>query len=118
MFAFMTNSMNSVMMFRSTFRLILAGGVAAVFVAGMPARAAEPSHCFTGEEQRRAIAKGDAVPLAVVIRALHRAPRDVVRARLCQEPERLVYMLTLLGRDGKVKRTMVDAATGAVVSER
>jgi hypothetical protein len=80
--------------------------------------AAEPAHCFTSEEQRAAIANGKAVPLAAVIRALHRAPREVVKARLCQEPDRLIYMLTLLGRDGKVKRTTVDAANGAVVGER
>jgi uncharacterized membrane protein YkoI len=80
--------------------------------------AAESVHCLTGDEQRAAIANGKAVPLATVIHALHRAPKDVIKAQLCQEPERLIYMLTLLGRDGKVKRAIVDATNGAVVGER
>jgi hypothetical protein len=80
--------------------------------------AAESLHCLTGDEQRAAIANGKAVPLATVIHTLHRAPKDVIKAQLCQEPERLIYMLTLLGRDGKVKRAIVDATNGAVVGER
>jgi uncharacterized membrane protein YkoI len=80
--------------------------------------AAEPRHCLTGDEQRAAIASGKSVPLATVIHSLHRAPKDVIKAQLCQEPERLVYLLTLLGRDGKVKRAVVDAVNGAVVGER
>jgi uncharacterized membrane protein YkoI len=75
-------------------------------------------HCLTGDEQRAAIAASKAVPLATAIHALHRAPKDVIKAQLCQEPERLIYMLTLLGRDGKVKRATVDATNGAVVGER
>ncbi len=80
--------------------------------------AAETAHCLTGDEQRAAIASGKAMPLGSVIHALHRAPREVVKARLCQEPDRLIYLLTLLGRDGKVKLATVDAANGAVVGER
>jgi hypothetical protein len=80
--------------------------------------AAESAHCLNGDEQRAATASGKAVPLASAIHALHRAPREVVKARLCQEPDRLIYVLTLLGRDGKVKHVTVDAANGAVVSER
>jgi hypothetical protein len=80
--------------------------------------AAESVHCLTGDEQRAAIANGKAVPLATVIHSLHRAPKDVIKAQLCQEPERLIYMLTLLGRDGKVRRAVVDATNGAVVGER
>jgi uncharacterized membrane protein YkoI len=79
--------------------------------------AAEP-HCLTGEEQRAAIATGKSMPLATVIHNLHRPAKDVIKAQLCEEPERLIYMLTLLGRDGKVKRATVDATNGAVVGER
>jgi uncharacterized membrane protein YkoI len=95
--------------------LLLAAPTMAVPSRGL---AAESAHCLTGDEQRAAIANGKAVPLATVIHALHRAPRDVIKAQLCQEPERLIYMLTLLGRDGKVKRAVVDATNGAVVGER
>ena len=92
----------------------------AVSIAAAPTRglAAEPAHCLSGEEQRAAIVNGKTVPIATVIHSLHRAPKDVIKAQLCQEPDRLIYKLTLLGRDGKVKRETVDATSGAVVGER
>jgi uncharacterized membrane protein YkoI len=92
----------------------------AVSILAMPisALAAEQLHCLTGEEQRTSIANGKTVPLATVIHSLHRAPKDVIKAQLCQEPDRLIYKLTLLGRDGKVKRAIVDATNGAVVGDR
>jgi hypothetical protein len=93
----------------------LAGALAVVPSAGF---AAEPSHCLNGDEQRAATAGGKTVPLASVIHALHRPAKDVIKAQLCQDPDRLIYLLTLLGRDGKVKRTIVDATSGAVVGER
>jgi uncharacterized membrane protein YkoI len=58
------------------------------------------------------------MPLATVIHTLRRAPKDVIKAQLCQEGDRLIYQLTLLARDGKVKRAVVDASNGAVVGER
>jgi hypothetical protein len=79
---------------------------------------AAEAHCLNPDEQRAAIALGKAVPLGSVLHSLHRAPREVVKARLCQEPDRLIYQLTLLGRDGKVKVATVDATSGAVVGER
>jgi len=102
----------------------LAWGVVAGVVLMMPiviptsGFAAETAHCLSAQEERAAIASGKAVPFASVIRTLHRAPKDVIGARLCQEGDRLIYMLTLLGRDGKVRRASVDAASGAVVGER
>jgi uncharacterized membrane protein YkoI len=92
---------------------------AVVATTALPrAHAAEARHCLSGEEQRTAIASGRTVPLATAIHALHRLPKEVIKAQLCQEPERLVYVLTLLARDGKVKREIVDATNGAVVGER
>jgi uncharacterized membrane protein YkoI len=101
-------------------RAALVPSIVAVLLAAAPraTMAAETVHCLTGDEQRTAIANNKAVPLATAIHALHRAPKDVIKAQLCQEPERLIYMLTLLGRDGKVKRATVDATNGAVVGER
>ncbi len=42
-------------------------------------------------------------------------PGTVVRARLCHGPEGLVYVLTVLARDGKVARITVDAVKGTLV---
>jgi hypothetical protein len=103
------------------FGLLLAVPIMAVaLLVAVPRNglAAEQLHCLTGDELRAATANGKTLPLASVIHALHRAPKDVIKAQLCQEPDRLIYMLTLLGRDGKVKRATVDATNGAVVGER
>jgi hypothetical protein len=112
-------------MFKSSFKGALTGLLLAAPIVAVPFIAApssglaiESRHCLTGEEQRAATANGKTVPLAAVIHTLHRAPKDVIKAQLCQEPDRLIYMLTLLGRDGKVKRAIVDATSGAVVGER
>jgi uncharacterized membrane protein YkoI len=106
--------------FKARLRTALALSIVAALLSAVPrsTMAAETLHCLTGDEQRTAIANNKAVPLATAIHALHRAPKDVIKAQLCQEPERLIYMLTLLGRDGKVKRATVDATNGAVVGER
>jgi uncharacterized membrane protein YkoI len=42
----------------------------------------------------------------------------VVRARLCRQDNGLVYLLTMLTRDGKVVHTVVDATSGKVVDAR
>src|SRR6266436_94796 len=78
--------------FGSAFRFWAAAGllssvpIMAVPIMAVPSNglAAESLHCLTGDEQRAAIANGKAVPLATVIHALHRAPKDVIKAQLCQ----------------------------------
>jgi hypothetical protein len=82
---------------------------------------AEPRmRCLTRDQQRAAITERRAVPLAAVRKSVRaRVPGEMVRARLChQDPERLIYLLTVLPRDGKVRRVIVDAKNGAVVSVR
>ena len=76
--------------------------------------------CLTKAEQRAAISSGQAVTLAAAIRSVRgsvrgRGTREVVRARLCREDNKLVYLLTLLARDGKVTHMAVDVTSGKVV---
>jgi uncharacterized membrane protein YkoI len=73
-------------------------------------------HCLGKEQQRAAIASGRAVQLGDALRAARgRVAGEVVKARLCESPKGLLYMLTVLARDGKVTRVSVDAASGNVV---
>jgi uncharacterized membrane protein YkoI len=104
----------------SASRLIAAVALLLVVLPPMSlASAAERSRCFSRNEQRAAIADGRAVPLATALRSLpNRVRGELVRARLCQDNERLMYHLTVLPRDGKVRRATVDASTGILVSER
>ena len=79
--------------------------------------------CLTRSEQKAALSNGQAVALEVAIRSARgsvrgRGAREVVKARLCREERGLVYLLTLLTRDGKVTHAAVDATSGKVVEAR
>jgi uncharacterized membrane protein YkoI len=86
------------------------------------ARADEPHACLTKVEQRAATANGQAVTLGTALRSAHatvrHGAREVVKARLCHRGGRLVYVLTVLARNGKVTHTTVDATSGKVVDAR
>jgi uncharacterized membrane protein YkoI len=82
----------------------------------LPAAAQEQPRCLTRAEQRTAIAAGEAIPLATARQMLHqRMNGELVRARLCRESGRLIYRLTVLARDGKVRQVTVDATNGTVI---
>jgi uncharacterized membrane protein YkoI len=87
-----------------------------------PANAAgHPRHvCLTKAEQRAAVASHRAISLGRAIEAArhHGHHGEALRARLCHHGGRLVYVLTLLPRNGKVRRVTVDAANGRIVSGR
>jgi uncharacterized membrane protein YkoI len=89
-------------------------------VAAGPAAAAESGACLTQEQRRAAVATHRAIPLARAVRDVrsHLTGAEVVRARLCYQGEDLVYVLTVLARDGKVIRASVNAASGAIVEAR
>jgi uncharacterized membrane protein YkoI len=50
--------------------------------------------------------------------ARKRTSGTLVQARLCHGTDGLVYMLTVLARDGKVARLTVDAVKGTLVGQR
>ena len=84
---------------------------------------ADETACLSRREQKVAIANGRAVTLAAAMRAAHvsargRSARELVKARLCKEPEGLRYLLTVLARDGKVTHLTVDATSGKLVDAR
>jgi uncharacterized membrane protein YkoI len=87
------------------------------------AAAEEDRACLSKAEQKAALSTGQTVTLAAAIRSARgsvrgRGAREVVQARLCREEKGLVYLLTLLTRDGKVTHTAVDATSGKVVDLR
>jgi uncharacterized membrane protein YkoI len=88
--------------------------IALAVLAADPSAAAERK-CLTKEQQRAAIQSGKAVRLAVAVRAVKRRG-EVVRARLCEGGKGLVYMLTVLSRDGKVAHVTIDATSGSVLT--
>ena len=83
------------------------------------ARAADPLRCLSPEQRRAAIANHQAVPLGRAMRALKgRVGGEIVRARLCEGAGGLVYLLTVLARDGKVTHATVDAVSGNLLGGR
>jgi len=84
-----------------------------------PAVAADPV-CLTQEQRRAAVSSHRAIPLARAVRDLKSGMGggEVVRARLCNHGEELVYVLTVLARDGKVTHASIDAASGAMIEGR
>ena len=96
-------------------RLLLVTLLLGLFV--VPVHAADaPSRdsCLTKAEQRAAVAANQAISLAQAIKFLreHRKYSEVVRAHLCRHDGKLVYVLTLLGRSGKVVDVTIDAING------
>jgi uncharacterized membrane protein YkoI len=92
--------------------------IAALIILSLPpARAAELEHaCLDQKERRAEIESGRVVRLDAAMRAVRsKMPGTVVRARLCRSNDGLVYVLTVLARDGKVARLTVDAVKGSLV---
>jgi len=70
-------------------------------------------NCLSQEQRRAAIATHKALPLTRAMRIVKaRVPGEVVNARLCRREKGLIYVLTVLARDGKVTEAMVDASDG------
>jgi uncharacterized membrane protein YkoI len=102
-----------------TMRKLFIIALAATFsgLAGTPSMADEASACLSRDKRREVIAAGQVVSLAAAIRTSRsKVSGEVVKARLCQSPKGLVYLLTVLARDGKVARLTIDAQNGKIVS--
>jgi len=82
-----------------------------------PVHAAELEHaCLDQKERRAEIESGRVVRLDTALRAARsKMSGTLVRARLCRSNDGLVYVLTVLARDGKVARLTVDAVKGTLV---
>ena len=97
-----------------TISCLIVIGFLSVVGSAAPAFAAGHGECLDKAEQRAAVASHRAIPLALAIRSLRKHGRlaEVVRADLCERGGRLVYVLTLLPRSGKVMRAVIDAGSG------
>jgi uncharacterized membrane protein YkoI len=103
-----------------TASMIRAVGLAVLAMLTPSFAAADELVCLNRQEQRAAIASGQAIPLAQAVRSVRgsvraRGSREVVKARLCKHENGLVYVLTVLARDGKVSRATIDAGSGRLV---
>jgi uncharacterized membrane protein YkoI len=104
---------------------VAALAVFALAQAVVPVRAEDAEHpapvaaehaCLNQKERRAEADTGKLVRLAAAMRTVRgRMPGVVVRARLCHGQDGLVYVLTVLARDGKVAQIAVDAVKGTLI---
>lgn len=88
------------------------------FVLATGAFADDQDNCLNRDQRRVAVAGKQVIPLAAALRAAHGRRAELLDAHLCKGSEGLYYLLTLLPRDGKVRRAIVDAATGKLADGR
>jgi uncharacterized membrane protein YkoI len=107
-----------VMMKRLTIAVLTAlAASAAVAVVSSPAQA--DTTCFSPGETHEQVQRHGLIPLNDVVRSARGGGRaDLISARLCETSGNLVYMIAMLGRDGKVQRLTVDARSGDVINHR
>jgi uncharacterized membrane protein YkoI len=94
-------------------RTVLTGLV----MLGASAAASAADHCLAPNEQKARTAAHAVVPLSRAMRSV-RGRGEVIHARLCERGGHLVYLLTVLGRDGKVAQASVDAGNGSFIGLR
>jgi uncharacterized membrane protein YkoI len=75
--------------------------------------------CFSAEETRDHVIRHGLVPLHDIVRSARGGNQaDLISARLCETNGNMVYMIAMLGRDGKVMRLTVDARSGDLINHR
>lgn len=90
----------------------------AAFAAAMtpaPAPAGEPDH----ERARRALERGEVLPLRAILDTVERDhPGRVVEVELEREHGRWIYEIELIGDGGRLEKLEIDARDGAVLRSR
>jgi uncharacterized membrane protein YkoI len=98
-------------------RLMILGGIMLCGSWLMPAAA--ESACFSADDSREQVVKHGLIPLHDIVRSARSASTaDLISARLCETSGNMVYMIAMLGRDGRLARLTVDARTGNLINMR
>ncbi len=72
--------------------------------------------CLTAPEVRELVDKAEVVPAARAIHAARTArPGEVVKVRLCRQDGSLLYLVTILAKDGKIRILEVDGRSGTLI---
>lgn len=80
-------------------------------VLALLAPAAAQAQCLSQSQARQAVQAGEARPLGSIAGS---AGGEIVRAELCRQGGRLVYVLSVLD-GGRVKERVIDARSGQVL---
>ncbi|SDT99194.1 PepSY domain-containing protein [Stappia sp. ES.058] len=96
-------------LWRAFLSALSAFALAAMLAVGVPALA--QAQCLSQSQARAAVSNGQAQPLGRVAGSVR---GEIVRADLCREGGRLVYVLSVLS-GGRVDTRVVDAQSGNVL---
>jgi uncharacterized membrane protein YkoI len=79
---------------------------------------ADAQSCLSARDMQEIVSSNSVVAPAQAIRQARRAVpgADMLRANLCRGGEALVYVITVLRRDGRVVHVTVDAPSGKVAA--
>ena len=82
--------------------------------------AATLKNCLPPREMQEAVAaKGVVAPASAVMTARRQVPgADVVRANLCRNSDDLVYVISVLQKDGRIVQVTIEGSSGRVKSVR
>jgi hypothetical protein len=83
----------------------------AAFLLVLPGLPAHAQGCLSQGEARQAVQSGQALSLSQLRGGIS---GEVLSAQLCRVGGALVYVVSVLGDGGQVKRLQVDARSGAV----
>ena len=92
----------------------LAPALAALSPAPVTAQT-QTGECLTFEDMQEALLDGRATKLAEIRRQLE---GDIVKADLCLDAGKLAYRVTVLTRDGLVKKVVLDASSGQFMYDK
>lgn len=97
---------------------LLMGGLLLVPLALGQARQGWQDDNHSYDKARRAVERGDALPVTEVMRHLRaNVQGDIVATDYEYEFERWVYEFKVVDKQGRLRKVHVDAATGAMIDE-
>ncbi len=74
------------------------------------------SPCLASHDVRALVERGEVLPVHKVMQiARHHFSGEIVKARLCPEQDRLIYLLTLLDKTGQIRLLAMDARNGQML---
>ena len=74
------------------------------------------SPCLAYHDVRALVERGEVLPVHKVMQiARHHFSGEIVKARLCPEQDRLIYLLTLLDKTGQIRLLAMDARNGQML---
>lgn len=74
------------------------------------------SQCLASQDVRVLVERGEVLSVHKAIQiARHHFNGEIVKARLCPEQDRLIYLLTLLDKTGQIRLVTMDARNGQML---